>query len=126
MAIFGGYFDFECLQLFGGDRPGKWNGTFYVNPCGSDDIPFGIKDEGELHGVLTLMAVNRRSVNFPLRSRDVVSTVTVRIVAWLPPLPALGFVRISSTAVTRSTVTKTSACRRKGRTQKLQKNVPSP
>lgn len=81
MAVFGGHLEFECLQLLGCNRTGKWNVTFHVNPRGSDDISFGIKDEGELHGVLTLMAVNRSSVNLPLSPREVVSTVTVSLVA---------------------------------------------
>jgi hypothetical protein len=81
MAIFCGYLEFERLQLFSCDRSRNRNLTVYVNPCGGDDIPFGIEDEGELHGVLTLIAVNRSSVNLPLRPREVVSTVTVRIVA---------------------------------------------
>ena len=81
MAIFSRYLELERFQLLSGNRSRKRNLTLYVNPCGGDDIPFGIEDEGELHGVLTLIAVNRRSVNLPLRPREVVSTVTVRIVA---------------------------------------------
>lgn len=81
MAIFGRYLNLERFELLSGNRSRKRNRTLYVNPCGGDDIPFGIEDEGELHGVLTLIAVNRRSVNLPLRPREVVSTVTVRIVA---------------------------------------------
>ena len=81
MAILSRYLNLERFELLSGNRSRKRNLTLYVNPGGGDDIPFGIDDEGELHGVLTLIAVNRRSVNLPLSSRDVVSTVTVRIVA---------------------------------------------
>lgn len=81
MAILCRYLELERFQLLSGNRSRNWNLTLYVNPCGGDDIPFGIEDERELHGVLTLIAVNRRSVNLPLRPREVVSTVTVRIVA---------------------------------------------
>jgi len=71
MAIFSRHFELERRQLFSGNRSRKRNLTVYVNSCGGDDIPFGIEDEGELHGVLTLIAVNRSSVNLPLRPREV-------------------------------------------------------
>ena len=81
MAIFSRYIKVKSLQLFSCDRPREWNPAFYIDPRSSDNIPFWCKDDAEFHGVLTLMAVNRRSVCFPLRSREVVSTFTVSIVA---------------------------------------------